>query len=151
MENPKVFAVTHKLLRRLIADGSIQGVRIDHCDGLLNPRQYLIRLQLLAAAARCCGAQPQEPLSENGIEVEVQRNFGEAAASGRAPFYTIVEKILERGESLPVEWPVQGTSGYDFANLVNGIFIRGENAKAFSDIYHRFIHDVKKSRTIPSP
>ncbi len=139
MENPRVFAQTHKLLRRLLSDGSISGVRIDHCDGLLNPRQYFIRLQMLYAAAHCCGTEPQPPLAENGIEIEVQRSFGDAAAAGRAPLYTVVEKILEPGEDLPTEWPVHGTSGYDFTNLVNGIFIQRENERAFTDIYNKFL------------
>ncbi len=139
MENPRVFAETHRLLRRLLSDGSISGVRIDHCDGLLNPRQYFIRLQMLYAAAHCCGADPQPPLAENGIEIEVQRTFGDAAASGSAPLYTVVEKILEPGEDLPIEWPVHGTSGYDFTNLVNGIFIQREHERAFTDIYNRFL------------
>ena len=139
MENPKVFAATHRLLRQLVSDGSISGVRIDHCDGLLNPRQYFIRLQMLYAAAHCCGPQPLPPLAENGIELSVQRTFGDLASAGRAPLYTVVEKILEPGEDLPGEWPVHGTSGYDFANLVNGIFIRQEHERAFTDAYNRFL------------
>jgi (1->4)-alpha-D-glucan 1-alpha-D-glucosylmutase len=140
MENPKVFAATHRLLRRLLSDGSISGVRIDHCDGLLNPRQYLIRLQMLHAASQCCGPEPVPPLSENGIESEIQRIFSQHDWIGqRAPLFTAVEKILEPGEQLPVEWPVDGTSGYDFANLVNGIFIQQQNERAFTNIYRRFI------------
>src|SRR5215831_12990808 len=69
MENPQVFAATHELLRRLLAEDMVQGMRIDHCDGLLNPRQYLIRLQMLYAASRCLGVQPRPPLAENGVEI----------------------------------------------------------------------------------
>ncbi|MCU1285478.1 MAG: maltooligosyl trehalose synthase [Acidobacteriales bacterium] len=140
MENPKVFAETHRLMRRLLSDGSISGVRIDHCDGLLNPRQYLIRLQMLFAASQCCGPEPHAPVSENGIELELQTAFGQHNWMGQhAPLYTVVEKILEPGEQLPIEWPVDGTSGYDFANLVNGIFIQQANERAFTNTYARFI------------
>ena len=140
MENPRVFAATHKLLRKLLADNSISGIRIDHCDGLLNPRQHLVRVQMLYAASQCYGAEPIPPLAENGIEISVQRAFGQHDwMNQHAPLYAIVEKILGPGEDLPTEWPIDGTSGYDFVNLVNGIFIRTENRAAFDSIYHRFI------------
>jgi (1->4)-alpha-D-glucan 1-alpha-D-glucosylmutase len=54
------------------------------------------------------------------------------------PLYAVVEKILEPGEELPEEWPVDGTSGYDFTNLVNGIFVDASNERAFDRIYLRF-------------
>ena len=140
MENPRVFAATHQLLRRLLAEDLIQGVRIDHCDGLLNPRQYLVRLQMLYAASQCCGTTPRPPLAENGIEQEVQQVFGQHDwMRNGAPLYTIVEKILEPGEDLPLEWAVDGTSGYDFTTLVNGIFIDRRNERFFTNLYHRFI------------
>jgi (1->4)-alpha-D-glucan 1-alpha-D-glucosylmutase len=141
MENPEVFAATHKLVRRLLAEGTIQGLRIDHCDGMFNPRQYLIRLQMLYAASQCSGSQPVPPLAENGIELDIQRTFGQHPAILRqAPLYVLVEKILEPGEELPDEWPVDGTSGYEFTNLVNGILIQQKNEREFSKIYHRFIN-----------
>ncbi len=139
MENPRVFAATHQLLRHLLADDMIQGVRLDHCDGLLNPRQYLIRLQMLYAASQCSGATARPPLAENGIEEEVQLVFGQHDWLSRpAPLYNVVEKILEPGEDLPQEWPVDGTSGYEFTGLVNGIFIDRRNERAFTSLYHRF-------------
>jgi len=139
MENPRVFAATHQLVRHLLAEDLIQGVRIDHSDGLLNPRQYLIRLQMLFAASQCIGATPRPPLAENGIEVEVQQIFGQHDwMKDRPPLYTVVEKILEPGEDLPTEWPVDGTSGYDFTTLVNGIFIDGRNERAFTNLFNRF-------------
>src|SRR5262249_3842409 len=141
MENPEVFAATHKLIRRLLAEGSIQGLRIDHCDGMFNPRQYLIRLQMLYAASQCSGAEPVPPLAENGIELDIQRTFGQHPTILReAPLYVLVEKILEPGEELPDEWPIDGTSGYEFANLINGLFIQQKNEREFSKIYHRFIN-----------
>ncbi len=139
MENPRVFAETHRLIRRLLADGSVAGLRIDHPDGLLNPRQYVTRLQMLFAASQCCGGHAQPPLAENGIEEAVQRAFGEHDwVHQKPPLYVVLEKIVERGEELPPDWPVEGTVGYDFANLVNGLFIDARRRKAFTTLYHRF-------------
>jgi (1->4)-alpha-D-glucan 1-alpha-D-glucosylmutase len=139
MENPRVFAATHQLLRQLLADGMVHGVRLDHCDGLLNPRQYMVRLQMLYVASQCAGGTPHPPLAENGIELEIQQVFGQHDWMNRgAPLYTVVEKILEPGEELPREWPVDGTSGYDFTALVNGVFIERRNERAFTNLYHRF-------------
>lgn len=52
--------------------------------------------------------------------------------------YLVVEKILDLEEELPATWPVQGTTGYDFMNYVNGIFCKTRNARAFSKIYSEF-------------
>lgn len=139
MENPRVFAATHQLLRRLLANGSVAGLRVDHPDGLLNPAQYFIRLQMLYAASQCCGPEPRGPVVENGIEEEVQVTFGQHEWMARqAPLYVVVEKILQPGEHLPA-WPVDGSVGYGFANLLNGIFIDSRNRRPFTRIYERFI------------
>ncbi len=140
MENPQVFAATHKLIRKLLGEGAISGLRVDHPDGLFNPPQYFVRVQMLYAASQCIGPEPVPPLAENGIERDVQSLFGQHDWMGaRAPLYLIVEKILEPGEELPAQWPVDGTVGYDFANLVNGIFIQQRNSRALTNLYHRFI------------
>ncbi|HKC71034.1 MAG TPA: malto-oligosyltrehalose synthase, partial [Terriglobales bacterium] len=139
MENPRVFAATHKLLRRLLADGSVAGLRIDHPDGLLNPPQYFIRLQMLYAASQCCGPEARGAVAENGIEEEVQTIFGQHEWMQRqAPLYVVLEKILEPGEHLPA-WPIDGTVGYGFTNLLNGIFIDARNRRSFTRIYERVI------------
>jgi (1->4)-alpha-D-glucan 1-alpha-D-glucosylmutase len=149
MENPRVFAATHRMLRRLLAERMISGVRIDHCDGMLNPRQYLIRLQLLYAAARVDGPEPVPPLAENGISLEVQQVFSQHDwMYSKHPLYAVVEKILEPGEELPNEWPVDGTSGYNFTNLVNGIFIDRLNEGAFDRLYLRFVGQVADPETL---
>ncbi|MBV9086315.1 MAG: hypothetical protein JOY79_02420, partial [Acidobacteriaceae bacterium] len=140
MEHAAVFAATHKLLRRLLGDGSINGLRIDHPDGLLNPRQYFTRIQMLYAASQCCGPHPVLPAAENGVEIAVMQVFAEHDwMNNRAPLYVVAEKILEPGEELPAEWPVDGTSGYDFTNQVNGVFIDRRNERTFTNIYRRFI------------
>ncbi|MBD1891324.1 malto-oligosyltrehalose synthase [Coleofasciculus sp. FACHB-SPT9] len=51
--------------------------------------------------------------------------------------YITVEKILEHKEDLPAYWPIEGTSGYDFLNYVNGIFCRTESEERFTEIYSR--------------
>src|SRR5262249_61627812 len=58
-----------------------------------------------------------------------------------APFYVVVEKILGPGEALPAAWPVAGTTGYEFAAIVNGLFVDRRNEKAVDDIYRRFVHE----------
>jgi (1->4)-alpha-D-glucan 1-alpha-D-glucosylmutase len=136
MENPAVFMATHGLIRSLIATHKVTGLRIDHCDGMFNPRQYLIRLQLLYLASQCAGEAPQQETAANGIERSVLdpvRGYDWSKSQG--PLYTVVEKILEPREYLPPEWPVRGTSGYDFIYLANGIFIQSANEKRFDALY----------------
>ena len=60
MENARVFAETHKLIRKLLSEDLIAGVRLDHPDGLLNPYQYFVRLQRLYGASQCVGARPRD-------------------------------------------------------------------------------------------
>jgi (1->4)-alpha-D-glucan 1-alpha-D-glucosylmutase len=136
MENPAVFAATHCLIRSLIASHKVTGLRIDHCDGMFNPRQYLIRLQLLYLASQCAGEAPRQETAANGIErsiLDPVRGYDWSQSQG--PLYTVVEKILEPREYLPPEWPVRGTSGYDFVYLANGIFIQTANEKRFNVLY----------------
>ena len=136
MENPSVFAATHCLIRKMLADQQVTGLRVDHCDGMFNPRQYLIRLQLLYVASQCGGAVPRGQVAPNGIESEIidaVRGYDWTGIKG--PLYVVVEKILEPRESLPREWPVRGTSGYDFIHFANQIFIEQENRKRFDDLY----------------
>lgn len=142
MENPAVFAATHRLIRSFLAEGTISGLRIDHPDGLYNPRQYFTRLQMLYGASQCSGPEPRPPLAENGIEAEFQKIFGEQDwVSRKPPLYLLAEKILQPGEELPTEWTVDGTVGYEFVNLVNGIFIERRHERAFTTLYHRFVND----------
>ena len=102
IEDQQVFDDTHRLVLRFFRDGVLDGLRIDHPDGLRDPSQYLERLR---------------------------------DATGGA--WVVVEKILEPGERLP-PWPVAGTTGYDFLNLVGGLFVdqAGEEplTKAYAEI-----------------
>ncbi|MGB7191699.1 MAG: malto-oligosyltrehalose synthase [Acidobacteriaceae bacterium] len=136
MENPVVFAATHCLVRRLLAEKQVTGLRVDHCDGMFNPRQYLIRLQMLYIASQCGGARASGPVAPNGIERGIRETLrGYDWSAVRGPLYVVVEKILEPRETLPREWPVRGTSGYDFIHFANQVFIQRENRRRFNDLY----------------
>jgi (1->4)-alpha-D-glucan 1-alpha-D-glucosylmutase len=111
MENPQVFEATHRLVFELLAAGKIDGLRIDHPDGLYDPVGYFSRLQ---------------------------RQFGDAPADAPPVLYVVVEKILADHENLPEHWPVHGTTGYDFANLVNGLFVTADSAEKMGRIYRKF-------------
>jgi (1->4)-alpha-D-glucan 1-alpha-D-glucosylmutase len=93
VEEPEVFEETHRRVLSLAAEGLVDGVRVDHVDGLADPAGYLRRLR------------------ERGVE------------------HVWVEKILLAGEQLR-DWPVEGTTGYEFANDVQRLFVdpAGEEA-----------------------
>ena len=133
MEDPEVFYESHKLKLRLIAKGTVTGRRIDHVDGLYDPARYLRKLQheALLSASGC--PPPEGGRTEEG-------NGEENVTPGPdQPFYIVGEKILLKGERLPDGWPISGTTGYDFLNLLNGIFVKTENAKSLEAIYFRFM------------
>jgi len=117
VEDPVVFEETHRLVLSLVAAGKVNGLRIDHADGLLEPEQYFKRL--LSA----CDTHDQTV---------------SAVSSGRA-FYLIGEKILIEAEQLPASWPLYGTTGYDFAIQVNGLFVNTANARQFDTLYTHFV------------
>ena len=140
MENPRVFAATHKLMRTLLSEGLISGLRVDHPDGLLDPLQYFMRMQRLYAASHCLGAEPTLASAGDGIELDVHTAFAQQESRHlQAPLYLLAEKILEPGEHLAEGWPIDGTVGYDFTNLVNGIFIDRRNERLFSNLYQRVV------------
>jgi (1->4)-alpha-D-glucan 1-alpha-D-glucosylmutase len=147
MENPQVFAETHQLIFRLVREGKVTGLRVDHLDGLYDPADYLGQLQRgcylqrgLATLERSAGKRLAED-EEREHEAGLLRDYAERLARepGFSPFYVVGEKILMKGEKIPEEWPVFNTTGYEFANQVNGIFVETGNAKAFDAIYSRFI------------
>lgn len=105
VEDPNVFDATHSLALRLLAEQRIDGLRIDHIDGLRDPLAYLRRLRERA---------------------------GDDA-------YIVVEKILGDHEALPADWPVDGTTGYDFLGMANGLFADGAGLRSLTHIYRRFI------------
>jgi len=66
------------------------------------------------------------------------------ANCGPQPFFIVVEKILGPGEQLPRDWPVAGTTGYEFGAVINNLFVDGRNARALDDISTRFIRDRRE-------
>lgn len=114
-EQAEVFSATHRLLFTLIEKGFLQGLRIDHPDGLFDPQGYYARLN-----------------------AEIRRRLPQAGTQGSAPpaFYLVAEKILASYEELPKEWPIHGTTGYDFANLLNGLFLNPEGERPLTRLYH---------------
>jgi (1->4)-alpha-D-glucan 1-alpha-D-glucosylmutase len=114
MENSAVFNAAHALVLDLIARGRLQGLRIDHPDGLYDPAGYFRRLQ--AHAARALGKN----------------------VTGESAFYVVAEKILAAGETLREDWLVHGTTGYEFANLVGRLLVRPDGARALEDDYRAF-------------
>ncbi len=110
-ENENVFNKTHQLILELVAQGKVDGLRIDHPDGLYDPAIYLQHLR-------------------DRLRVDLE-------PLNREP-YLIVEKILTGKERLRAEWPVDGTTGYEFANLVNGLFVDHSSAKQIDRIYRSF-------------
>jgi (1->4)-alpha-D-glucan 1-alpha-D-glucosylmutase len=117
-EKESVFQATHRLVLNLVTEGKVDGLRIDHPDGLYDPAQYFERLRHAIAAAGNA--------SEN---------------AGTKSSYVVIEKILTGRETLPAQWPVDGTTGYDFANLVNGLFVDTANASRMDRTYRNFTGD----------
>jgi (1->4)-alpha-D-glucan 1-alpha-D-glucosylmutase len=137
MELPEVFRATHQLLFRLLAEGKATGLRIDHPDGLRDPAGYFRQLQehfVLARAGEASGCRPEELAREVAARLPGQSEQGLPAW----PLFVVAEKILSEGEPLPVDWAVDGTTGYDFLNAVNGLFVDGDGRDAFDRIYRSF-------------
>jgi len=140
MEYPGVFIETHKLIFRLIEEGKVTGLRVDHPDGLYNPSEYFQKLQRNCFLHKGLGALKN--LADHPDTVaEILKQYDNRLLSDpqMKPFYIVGEKILIKGEKLPEDWPIYGTTGYDYLNSLNGLFVETVNAKAFDDIYTRFI------------
>jgi (1->4)-alpha-D-glucan 1-alpha-D-glucosylmutase len=106
VEDPAIFGATHGKILELVADGLVDGLRIDHPDGLANPREYLQRL-------RDAGA-----------------------------LRVWVEKILEPGEPLR-DWPVEGTTGYEFANDATALFVDPAGEEPLTDLYRELTGETR--------
>ncbi|HZP89256.1 MAG TPA: malto-oligosyltrehalose synthase [Burkholderiales bacterium] len=123
MEDEVVFEATHRRVLEWLREGKIDGLRIDHPDGLYDPKQYFWRLQ-----------------EHYALEVgatEVLRGDNKDW-----PLYLLAEKITAPHERLPRDWPLYGTTGYDFANLVNGLFVDHRARSKMQRIYRTFTGDT---------
>ena len=144
MEKLEVFTAAHELVLRLLSQGKIDGLRIDHPDGLYDPRQYLCRLQqyyVLACAREVFDSSPEyRGLDWKAMEGPLLERIA-AELNGRTPLYVVVEKILGANEDLPPDWRTHGTSGYDFINAVNGLFVDPEGETALTRFYRDWTGD----------
>ncbi|HEX3683558.1 MAG TPA: malto-oligosyltrehalose synthase [Bryobacteraceae bacterium] len=103
VEDPQVFRDTHALILKWLREGVLDGIRVDHPDGLRDPRRYFEQLRRDAPAV-----------------------------------WILAEKILEPGERFRVEWPIDGTTGYEYVNEVAGLFVDSRNEEEFTNIYADF-------------
>ena len=142
VERPEVFTATHDLVFRLVAAGAVSALRIDHPDGLWDPPAYFRQLQERYVSDRAlsqhAGADP-EALAAAARTWSAEHASRTARGPSRWPLYVVAEKILSEREPLPPTWAVDGTTGYDFLNQVNEIFVDPTNATTLEDIYHRFV------------
>ena len=102
-EREHVFLATHRRIVEWLQAGILDGVRVDHPDGLRDPKQYFDRLRAQAPAA-----------------------------------WIVAEKILEPGETIRESWPIQGTTGYDFLNVCNGLLLWPNGLRELAETYFRF-------------
>ncbi|MEO8158615.1 MAG: malto-oligosyltrehalose synthase [Betaproteobacteria bacterium] len=121
MDDEQVFEATHSFALELAASGAVDGLRIDHPDGLYDPAQYFRRLQ--EGYARRSG----EALPERDADGRPSR-----------PLYVVAEKIAAPHEDVPQTWYVHGTTGYRFANVVNGVLVDTTARARFDRIWHAF-------------
>jgi (1->4)-alpha-D-glucan 1-alpha-D-glucosylmutase len=108
-----VFEATHRRIIEWLHSGVLDGVRVDHPDGLRDPEQYFERLR--------------------------------AHAPGT---WILAEKILGPQESLRTTWPIDGTTGYDFLNVCNGLMVYGEGLSELSSSYHSFTGQTESFETL---
>jgi (1->4)-alpha-D-glucan 1-alpha-D-glucosylmutase len=120
MEDAAVFADTHELLLRYVGEGRIQGVRLDHTDGLYDPDEYFTKLRR-----------------------SIQNAGDGADAKSRREMYLVAEKILAPGEVLPERWAIEGTTGYDFLVQASGLFVDRAAEKAITKVWHELTGDAR--------
>lgn len=136
-EREDVFAAVHQKVFEWVGAGQVDGLRIDHPDGLFDPKQYLERLQLhtrLATARTLLATRPDDYAGLAWAEAEpmLRERF---AANTERPLFVVVEKILGEGEPLPANWVTDGTTGYEFINLINGLFVDSAREKEMTRVY----------------
>jgi (1->4)-alpha-D-glucan 1-alpha-D-glucosylmutase len=110
VEDAGTFAATHRLVALLIAEGRLDGLRLDHIDGLHDPARYCQRLRRLVRVAR---------------------------GNKSAPFYLVIEKILGEGEKLRPLPGVHGTTGYEWLNAITQVLVAGEGLEALDEVWRQ--------------
>ncbi len=160
MEHPLVFQACQQRVFHLLQQGQVTGLRIDHPDGLWDPKDYFRRLQagyLLTPFDPSTDRREEAEsdisgwLTEQLVSLEQQEAEERPAAisgpggptGGRSsrptwPLFVVAEKILSGSESLRRDWAVEGTTGYDFLNHVSGLLVDASGEKAFDALYFKF-------------
>lgn len=129
-EDVRVFNDIHSLMLDLVEAKQLDGLRIDHPDGLFDPAVYFRRLQ--SAAAR-----------RLKINFDPQKHTKNINGGAMLPLYVVAEKILAPFENIEDDWLVQGTTGYDFLDSVNNLLVAEENEESFTEIYTEFCGKVE--------
>ena len=124
MEDEAVFESTHRLALTLAADGKVDGLRVDHPDGLYDPAGYFERVQ--RRYLELCGHEA----GPGGLD------------RSALPLYLVAEKIIAGHERLPETWAVHGTTGYRFAAVVNGVLVNANARDEMDAAYRDFVPDA---------
>jgi (1->4)-alpha-D-glucan 1-alpha-D-glucosylmutase len=117
VENLDTFEASHSLVKRLIVEGKLQGLRLDHIDGLRDPAQYFQRLRRL---------------------------IREAQGGRTKPFYIVVEKILGEEEKLTKFAGVHGTTGYEWMNAISQVLVDGNGLEPLNEIWRQISNQSPK-------
>jgi isoamylase len=125
MEEPEVYDATHAFLFSLIDERRVHALRLDHTDGLYDPYGYFESLQRRFSPAAFAGTGAASSTPDDRAR----------------PLAILVEKILEPGEQLPANWPVDGTTGYEFASAVVGLWVSPAAEEPLTSFYRRFTGD----------
>src|SRR5438067_5937434 len=131
-ELPKVFDAVHRLTLDLVSKGAVNGLRIDHPDGLYSPREYFEKLQQRCAKALgtvAAGVPPASPRNAADTIVTTKKRA----------IYMLADKLLTGSATLRKDWPEHGTPGYDFENQVNLLMVDSSDETAITKTFHRFI------------
>jgi (1->4)-alpha-D-glucan 1-alpha-D-glucosylmutase len=139
MEERAVFDAAHELVFRLVEEGKVTALRVDHPDGLYAPGEYFRRLQEGALVATARRLAPElTPAEAEALGALYRARAAERPASLDArPLWIAAEKILSPGEPLPDWWVVAGTTGYDFLASVNGLFVDRGTSRQMTTLYAR--------------
>lgn len=121
MENEAAFEATHQFVLELAAAGKVDGLRIDHPDGLHDPARYFRRLQ------------------ERYVQLAFGNATGPPPTAADRPLYVVVEKIVAPHEHIPDSWHIHGTTGYRFANTVNGLFVDTSARSRVERVWKAFV------------
>jgi isoamylase len=124
MEEPVVFERAHRALLAWVAKDAIQALRLDHTDGLYDPLAYFENLQRSFRGTM-------------GLDLSATPD------DASRPLPILVKKILGTYEKLPAQWPVDGTTGYEFLSSAIGVTIDSDSEVALSDLYREFTGDTR--------